>query len=78
LIGSAGRTTLPRPVREALGVGPGDRIRYFILENNEVRLLPIRPVARLFGALKYDGPPVSLEDMECATADGAARVSPTE
>ena len=75
-IGSAGRTTLPKPVREALGVRPGDRIRYFILENNEVRLLPVRPVARLFGALKYGGPPASLEDMERAIADGAARVSP--
>lgn len=64
---------MPKPVREALGVGPGGRIRYFILENGEVRLLPVRPVARLFGALKYDGPPVSLEDMERAIADGAAR-----
>lgn len=72
-IDSSGRTTLPKSVREALGIGPGDRVRYFILENNQVRLLPVRPVARLFGALKHDGPPVSLEDMECATAEGAAR-----
>lgn len=76
-IDSSGRTTLPKSVREALGIEPGDRVRYFILENNEVRLLPIRPVARLFGALKYGGPPASLEDMERAIAEGAARVSPT-
>ncbi|MXY38408.1 MAG: AbrB/MazE/SpoVT family DNA-binding domain-containing protein [Rhodospirillaceae bacterium] len=66
-----GQTTLPKPVRRALGIEPGDRVRYVIFDNNEVRLLPVRPVARLFGVLKYDGPPVSLEDMERAIADGA-------
>ena len=40
---------MPKSVREALGVGPGDRVRYFILENNEVRLLPVRPVASCSG-----------------------------
>lgn len=69
-IASNGRTTLPRPVREALGVGPGDRVRYFILDD-DVRILPVRPVARLFGILKYDGPPVTLKDMERAIAEGA-------
>ena len=66
-----GQTTLPKPVRRALGIEPGDRVRYVIFDNNEVRLLPVRPISRLFGALKYDGPPVSLEDMERAIADGA-------
>lgn len=70
-ITAKGQTTLPKPVRRALGIEPGDRVRYVIFENNEVRLLPVRPVSRLFGALKYDGPPVSLEDMERAIADGA-------
>ena len=69
---SKGQTTLPKPVRRALGIEPGDRVRYVIFDNNEVRLLPVRPVSRLFGALKYDGPPVSLEDMERAIADGAS------
>lgn len=76
-IASDGRTTLPKSVRESLGIGPGDRIRYFILDNNEVRLLPVRPFSRLFGVLRHDGPPPTIEDMERAVADGAARVSPT-
>lgn len=71
-ITTKGQTTLPKPVRRALGVEPGDRVRYVIFDNNEVRLLPVRPVSRLFGALKYDGPPISLEDMEQAIADGAS------
>ena len=76
-IGSTGRTTLPKPVREALGVKPGGRVRYVIFENNEVRLLPVRPVSRLFGALKHAGPPATLKDMDGAIAEGAARVSLT-
>ena len=33
--------------------------------------MPVRPTSRLFGSLKYDGPAVSLEDMERAIAEGA-------
>ena len=68
---SKGQTTLPKPVREALGVVPGDRVRYVIFDNNEVRMIPMRPLSRLFGAFKHEGPPVTLEDMERAVADGA-------
>ena len=68
---SKGQTTLPKAVREALGVVPGDRVRYVIFDNNEVRILPVRPLSRLFGAFKHDGSPVTLNDMERAVADGA-------
>ena len=69
---SKGQTTLPRAVREALGVVPGDRVRYVIFDNNEVRILPVRPVSRLFGAFKHDGPPVTLDDMERARTEGVS------
>ena len=39
---SKGQTTLPKVVREALGVVPGDHVRYVIFDNNEVRLIPVR------------------------------------
>ena len=68
---SKDQTTLPRAVREALGVEPGDRVRYVIFDSNEVRILPVRPLARLFGAFKHDRPPVTLDDMERAVAEGA-------
>ena len=70
-ITSKGQTTLPKVVRDALGVVPGDRIRYVVFDDNEVRLIPVRPLSRLFGTLRYNGPPVTLEDMERAIADGA-------
>ena len=71
-ITAKGQTTLPKPVREALGVETGDRVRY-VIADGEVRILAVRPVGRLFGALRHDGPPVTLEQMEEAVADGAAR-----
>ena len=65
------RTTLPESVRKALRLRPGDRIRYFVLDD-EVRMVAVRPLRRLFGALRYDGPPVTLQDMERAIAEQAS------
>ena len=69
-INSKGQTTLPKPVLQVLGVSAGDRVCYLV-HGNAVRLLPVRPVGRLFGALKHDGPPMSQEDMERGIAEGA-------
>ncbi len=71
-ITSKGQTTLPKAVRKALGVSSGDRVRYVIMDNGEVRLLPVRRLTELFGMLAYDGPPVTLEDMDRAIAEGAS------
>ena len=70
-ITSRGRTTLPKPVREALSVQPGDRVRYVIMDGR-VMLMPVRPIARLFRSLKYGGPTVTLEEMDRAIAEGAS------
>ena len=69
-ITSKGQTTLPKAVREALSVQAGDRLRY-IIQYGEVRIMPVRPIGRLFGMLKHDGPAVTLEEMERAISDGA-------
>ena len=69
---SKGQTTLPKSIREALGVVPGDRVRYVILDNNEVRMMPVQHLSRLFGAFKHEGPPVTLNEMEHAIAEGAS------
>ena len=68
-ITSKGQTTLPKAVREALSVRAGDRVRY-IIQDGEVRILPVRPVSRLFGILRHDGPAATLEDMDRAIAEG--------
>ena len=69
-ITAKGQTTLPKVVRDALSVQAGDRVRYFVLDG-EVRIVPVRPIRRLYGMLRYDGPPVTLEDMDRAVAEGA-------
>ena len=70
-ITSKGQTTLPKAVREALGVRAGDRVRYVIFDD-EVRILPVCPVNRLFGVLQHTGPAVTLEEMEQAVVSGAS------
>ena len=72
IIGRDGRTTLPKGVRDSLGLQPGDRVRYFG-EGDSVCIMRIRPIHRLYGALKYDGPPVPLDEMDAAIVDGACR-----
>lgn len=67
-----GQTTLPKDVRQALGLQPGDRVRYLILDDGEVRLVRSRSVMSLAGLLKDKVVrPVSLDEMEEAIAKGA-------
>jgi bifunctional DNA-binding transcriptional regulator/antitoxin component of YhaV-PrlF toxin-antitoxin module len=61
---------LPKAVRDSLAVKAGDKVRYVILDEG-VLMMPVRPTSRLFGSLKYDGPAVSLEDMDRGIAEGA-------
>jgi antitoxin PrlF len=70
-----GQTTLPKDVRKALGLQPGDKLRYILLDG-EIRLLKARPVLDLEGALKRPGQKtVTLEEMEEAIATGAIDVT---
>lgn len=67
-----GQTTLPKAVRQALGLSPGDRLRYVILDDGQVRLMRTVPVAGLAGMLRREGQePLSLQDMDRAVAEGA-------
>lgn len=69
-----GQTTLPKAVRQALELAPGDRLRYVILDDGQVRLMRTRPVAELAGMLRREGQnAVTLEEMEQAIAAGARR-----
>lgn len=69
-ITSRGQTTVPKAVREALELKAGDRVRYTI-EGSAVRIRPLRPISRLRGIVQHQGPPLSLEDMDRAVAEGA-------
>jgi antitoxin PrlF len=74
-ITAKGQATIPKAIREYLGVKPGDRIKFFLHPNGSVVLLPKLPVAALRGMLKTPRPPVTIEEMDEAIASGAAETA---
>ncbi len=65
--------TLPKDVREALGVGPGDRVEFVRMDDGNYAVLPAaHPVMSLKGLLPKPKKAVSLEEMDLAIAAGAA------
>jgi len=63
-----GQTTIPKDVRDTLGVGPGDRLEFIIRPEGEVVLRAATvPVSALKGILHRRGmKPVSIETMRSA------------
>jgi AbrB family looped-hinge helix DNA binding protein len=73
-ITSKGQVTIPKAIREALNLHPGDRLD-FILENGKlyVQLADV-DVRSLSGMLYKSGrQPVSLDQMEAAIAEGMSK-----
>jgi antitoxin PrlF len=68
-----GQVTIPKMVREALGLAIGDEVA-FILRDGAVYLEPRNVDTRaLRGVVKRKGKPVSLDDMQAAIRDGASK-----
>jgi len=76
-ITSKGQATIPKPIREHLGLQPGDRVKFFVHPDGTVVLLPKLPASSLRGMLKSRRPrPVTTEEMTAAAAEGALGRSP--
>jgi antitoxin PrlF len=71
-ITTKGQATIPKAIREHLGLKPGDRVKFFVHPDGTVVLLPKLPVATLRGMIKPRPPRVSIERMNEAIATGAA------
>ena len=72
-----GQATIPKPIREHLGLKPGDRVKFFVHPDGTVVLLPILPVSALRGMIKSRRRrPVSISEMTEASAETAARTTP--
>jgi len=71
-ITSKGQATIPKAVRDHLQLKPGDRVKFFIHPDGSVVILPKLPVAALRGVVKARRRRVSIEEMNEATAAGAA------
>ena len=71
---SKGQTTIPKDVRDYLGLRPGDRIEFVLTEDKTVLLKPAtRPVTDLKGFLPKPPKPVSVEQMNAAIRKRAGK-----
>jgi AbrB family looped-hinge helix DNA binding protein len=65
------QATIPKPVREHLGIKPGDRLKFFLSPDGTVVLLPKRSASALRGMVKTHRR-VTIEEMNEAIKSGAA------
>lgn len=67
-----GQLTLPKEIRTALGVGPGDKVEFVRMEDGNYAVMPAtQSVKKLKGLIPKPRKPVSLADMDAAIARGA-------
>ena len=68
-----GQATIPKAVREHLGLKPGDRVKFFLHRDGSVILLPKLPAVAMKGIVKSRRRrPVTIDEMPEAVAEGAA------
>jgi AbrB family looped-hinge helix DNA binding protein len=72
-ITAKGQATIPKAIRDHLGLKPGDRVKFFLHPDGSVVLLPKVPAAALRGIVKARRP-VTIEDMKAAAVAGAIDV----
>jgi len=71
---SKGQVTIPKAIREAMGVNPGDRVRFTQREDGTVVVEPETvDVRSLYGRFKrYGSRPVTVDEMNEAIVQAAA------
>ncbi len=68
-----GQATIPREIRQHLGLKPGDRLKFFVHPDGTVVLLPKLPARSLRGMLRRERRrPVTIAKMTKAVAEGAS------
>jgi AbrB family looped-hinge helix DNA binding protein len=72
---SKGQITIPRPVRDALGIDAGDRVEFVEIEKGQFAIIAAtRSIQELNGKYRdRRSKPVSIEEMNAAIAKRAAR-----
>ena len=70
-ITSKGQATIPKAIRDHLGLHAGDRVKFFVHPDGSVVLLPKIPVSALRGIVKAGRHPVTIEKMTDSAEAGA-------
>ena len=72
-----GQATIPKAIREHLGLKPGDRVKFFVHPDGSVVLLPKLSASSLRGIIKSRRRrPVTIAEMTEAAAEGASGAAP--
>ena len=67
---SKGQVTIPKAVRDALGIGVGDRVAFVVRDDGVVELRPETvDLKALYGALARTGRRVTVEEMNESVVD---------
>jgi len=70
---SKGQITVPADVRAELRLQAGDRVSFEKAEDGLYRIRAVKgDIMRLAGSLKFDGPPVTIEEMNEAIGQTVA------
>ena len=72
-----GQATIPKPIRDLLGLQPGDRVKFFVHPDGSVVLLPKISASEVRGMVKSrNSRPVTTEQMTGAVAQSALSRNP--
>jgi antitoxin PrlF len=72
-----GQATIPKAIREHLGLEPGDRVKFFVHPDGSVVLLPKLPASAVRGMVKSrNARAVTTGQMTAAVAEGASSRNP--
>lgn len=74
LVSPDGQIPIPEELRARMGLRPGERVHLRLVDDHTllIEAAPRTSVTRLFGMFQTEDP-LTLEDMERAIAEGAAR-----
>jgi AbrB family looped-hinge helix DNA binding protein len=73
-VSAKGRVTIPKAIRERLGLMPNGKVKFFAHPDGNVVLLPVHPVSTLRGILRSQlGRRLTIEEMDDAIAEGATK-----
>ena len=71
-IGAKGQVTIPKKIRDVLDIQPGDTVCYLV-EQDGVIIKKMGGIKDIKAMVEYDGPAVSIEDMDDAVLEYADR-----